>query len=185
MTSCGLENALTEMMLSCEQLVVHLHQGNFSLLAPAFEPMGSQAPRVLQFQRDGCFEGRPEALAEAFTCAAFLGALDVVEALLAAGVPAQGGNGTGMDALHWAANRGQLAVVRRLLGAGAAIEVPNRFGGTVLGASVWSSVNEPRPTHPAIVALLLAAGADVTQAAFPSGHAEIDALLEQYGARVG
>ena len=170
-------------MLNCELLVTHLDQGDFSFLAPAFESAGAHAPRVLQLERDGCFKGRPDALAEALTCAAFLGAMDVVEPLLAAGVSPQGGNGTGMDALHWAANRGQLAVVRRLLSAGAAIEVQNRFGGTVLGATVWASVNEPQPTHSAIVALLLAAGADVTQAAFPCGHAEIDALLEQFGAR--
>jgi ankyrin repeat protein len=163
-------------------LIQHLRQGDFSLLAPAFFAADGQLPRVLELHRDGCFDGRADDLAEALTCAAFLGADAVLEPLLAAGVSPQGGSGTGMDALHWAANRGQLAAVQRLLAAGAALEVRNRFGGTVLGATVWAAVHEPRPTHAAIVQALLAAGANVREAEFPSGHVEIDGLLGEFGA---
>ncbi len=168
---------------SCDALMRHLRQGDFSFLAPAFASTDGRVPRVLQLLRDGCFDGRPDELAEALTCAAFLGAGEILEPLLGAGVAPQGGNGTGMDALHWAANRGQSPSVRRLLDAGAALEVRNRFGGTVLGATVWAAVHEPRPTHAAIVEMLLAAGANVREAEYPSGHREVDALLARYGAR--
>jgi ankyrin repeat protein len=171
-----------EVELTCNALLQHLRQGDFSLLAPAFESHADRTPRVLQLYRDGCFNANPDELAEALTCAAFLGAIPVLDALLAAGVPPHGGNETGMDALHWAANRGQLVSVRRLLNAGAVPERRNRFGGTVLGATVWAAVHEPRPTHAAIVEVLLAAGADVSQAEYPSGIANVDAILKAAGA---
>lgn len=170
-------------MLGCDALLRHLRQGDFSLLAPAFTVQDSAEPRVLQLLRDGCFDAHRDALTEALTCAAFLGAIGVLEHLLRLGVPPGGGDATGLNALHWAANRGELAAVRRLLDAGADVEVRNRFGGTVLGATVWAAVHEPRSSHAAIVAALLAAGADVQEAGYPSGHAEIDALLERAGAR--
>ena len=59
----------------------------------------------------------------------------------------------------------------------------NSYGGTVLGATVWAAVHEPRDDHAAIVAALLSAGADVQKAGYPSGHAAIDALLKHAGAR--
>jgi hypothetical protein len=174
---------MTGYTLGCDALVRHLRQGDFSLLAPAFAPAGSDEPRVLQVLRSGCFDAHPDELAEALTCAAFLGALSALEHLLRLGVPPEGGAATGLNALPWAANRGELGAVRRLLAAGAALEARNSFGGTVLGATVWASVHEPRDAHAAIVAELLTAGADVREAGYPSGHADIDALLEQAGAR--
>ena len=133
--------------------------------------------------RSGCFAEQRDALAEALTCAAFLGALVALEHLLRVGVPPDGGNATGLNALHWAANRGALAATRRLLDAGGDVEMRNSYGGTVLGATVWAAVHEPRESHAAIVASLLSAGADVRAVDYPSGHAEIDALLARAGAR--
>lgn len=179
----GLELVLTGSSLSCHALLLHLRQGDFSLLAPAFAAEHSGEPRVLQLLRHGCLDEHREALAEALTCGAFLGAMEVMEHLLGLGVPPEGGNATGLNALHWAANRGELAATRRLLDAEAPLEVQNRFGGTVLGATVWASVHEPRDSHAAIVAALLTAGAEVQASGYPSGHAEIDALLERCGAR--
>ena len=100
----------------------HLRQGDFSLLAPAFASAGSAEPRVLQVLRSGGFDAHPDALAEALTCAAFLGALGVLDHLLRLGVPPEGGAATGLNALHRAANRGELGAVRRLLAAGAALD---------------------------------------------------------------
>jgi hypothetical protein len=170
-------------IIDCDALLAHLRQGDFSLLAPAFVPASPSAPRVLQLFNEGCFEGRAVELAEALTCAAFLGAVDVMEALLQRGVSPQGGDATGLNALHWAANRGQLEAVRRLLAAGAALETRNGYGGTVLGATVWASVHEPRDSHVAIIELLLHAGADVAAAEFPSGRTDVDESLRRFGAR--
>ena len=39
------------------------------------------------------------------------------------------------------------------------------------------AVHEPRPTHRAIIEALLTAGADVNEAEYPSGDAEVDRLL--------
>jgi len=119
------------------------------------------------------------ALAEALTCAAWLGRVDLVEWLLARGVDPAGGNATGMSALHWAANRGQIDAVRLLLNAGAPLETRNMYGGTVLGQTVWSAINEPRPGQLEAIAMLLDAGADAGAVELPTGDEQIDALLRR------
>ena len=101
--------------------------------------------------------------------------------LLAQGVAPDGGDGTGMTSLHWAANRGQLPVVEKLLRVGAALEVRNRFGGTVLEFAVWSVLHEPRPEQLAIIERLLAAGADRSRLPDNTGNASLDALLRRRG----
>ena len=55
------------------------------------------------------------------------GDLDEVEALLAAGVGVDAPNRYGATALFFAADRGQLAVVRRLVEAGASLGIEDRF----------------------------------------------------------
>ncbi len=117
------------------------------------------------------------ALAEVLTCAAFLGRIDLAESLLRNGVDPAGGNVTGLNALHWAANRGQLDAVRLLLKHGAPLEARNMYGGTVLGTAVWSARNEPRTRHLEIVKALLGAGADAGAVELPTGDDRIDALL--------
>src|SRR5438105_3669071 len=79
-----------------------LSRGDFSRLDPLFDE------RIVEWHRLGLFDGEPEALAEAFCCACFLGKTDVAEYLLGQGVDPLAGSGTGMNAFHWAANRGQL-----------------------------------------------------------------------------
>lgn len=174
---------MTADTLSCAAILRHLRQGDFSLLTPAFASADADEPCVLQLLRTGCFDAHRDELDEALTCAAFVGAISVLDHLLRLGVAPEGGAATGLNALHWAANRGELGAVRRLLAAGGALEARNRFGGTVLGATIWASVHEPRDAHVAIVAELLTAGADVRASGYPSGHAAIDALLERAGAR--
>lgn len=169
-------------MTTCDSLCLHLRQGDFSLLEPAFVRHGHAEPRVISLHREGCFVGRESELAEALSCAAFLGAVEVTEYLLEAGVDANGGSATGLNALHWATNRGQVATTALLLRRGAALEVRNSHGGTVLSSTVWSAINEPRPAHLALIETLLSAGADVRAVESPTGHAAVDALLARFGA---
>lgn len=166
---------------ACEALLEGLRRGDFSRLEPWFVRQGQVAPPILGALDGGCFDGHPDERAEALTCACFLGAVEVAERLLADGVPAAGGMMTGLNALHWATNRGQPATTRLLLRHGAALEVRNMYGGTVLGGTTWSLLHEPRAAHLAIVEELLRAGADVREADYPTGDARLDALLERFG----
>ena len=90
--------------------------------------------------------------------------------------------GTGLNALHWAANRGQLETVRLLISAKAPLETRSMYGGTALGAAIWSAVNEPRRDHLQIIEELLNAGARVDDADYPTGHEPIDAILNRHAA---
>lgn len=166
----------------CDAVRAHLRQGDFSLLAPVFAGDGDGPPPIIRLHRTGCFGGHQGELAEALSCAAFLGAVEATEYLLAVGVPVDGGDATGLNALHWAANRGQVATTALLLRHGAALETRNGYGGTVLGAAVWAACHEPKPGHPAVIVRLLDAGADVREAAYPTGRPALDALLARFGA---
>jgi ankyrin repeat protein len=119
-------------------------------------------------------------LAEAITCACWLGRTGVATYLLDRGVDPTAGNGTGLDALHWAANRGQLEAVRLLLARGASIGTRSMYGGTALGTAVWAAVHEPRVDQLAIIQALLDAGARPDEADHPSGRADVDALLGRF-----
>lgn len=152
-----------------------LQRGDFSRLEPLF----ADAPRVIRWQRDGKFSDHPDALSEALTCACFLGRTDVAEYLLTNGVDPSAGNATGMDALHWAGNRGQLESVRLLLRRHAPLETRSMYGATVLGTAVWSAIHEPRPNQLRIIEELIAAGANVDEVPCPTGDERIDELLRR------
>ena len=156
-----------------ETVIARLLHGDFSALEPA-------QSQILDWARQGRFADHPDALAEALSAACFVGRTDVAEYLLAHGVDPASGNRTGLDALHWAADRGQLEAVRLLLRHHAPLENRNMYGGTALGAAVWSATNAPRAAHPQIIEELLAAGAHVEEVEFPTGNAEIDAVLARY-----
>jgi hypothetical protein len=153
--------------------------GDFSRLAPLFD--GAPCP-IIQWHEAGLFAGEPQALDEAFTNACFLGRTEVAEYFLAHGVDPSGGIATGLNAFHWTANRGHLAVVRLLLRHKAPLETRNSYGGTVLGGTVWAAVHETRPEHPLIIEALLRAGAEVREAEYPSGDARVDKILRRYRA---
>ncbi|MCW5556932.1 MAG: ankyrin repeat domain-containing protein [Verrucomicrobiae bacterium] len=162
-----------------------LMNGDFSRLAPLFARAADGSPsQIVRWHEAGLFRAEPAALKEAFTCACFNGCVEVVEHLLAQGMDPAGGAATGLNAFHWAANRGQLEVVRLLLRHRAPLEVRNRYGGTVLGGTVWAAVHEPKPAHPAIVEALLQSGAQVGEAEYPSGNAQIDEILRRYQGEV-
>jgi len=99
--------------------------------------------------------------------------------LLAQGVDPAGGAATGLNAFHWAANRGQLEAVRLLIDAKAPLETRNSYGGTVLSGTVWAAFHEPRSTHLHIIEELLRAGARVDAVDYPTGNERIDVLLRR------
>jgi hypothetical protein len=142
-----------------------LKQGDFSWLEPYFTPdftaEGARC-RIIEWYEQGAFENEPQALAEALTCACFLGRTGIAEYFLQRGVDVAAGTGTGLSAFHWAANRGNLATVKLLLKHDAPLEVRNSYGGTVLSGTLWAAFHEKqRPDHLPIIEALLAAGAQV------------------------
>jgi hypothetical protein len=162
-----------------------LHRGDFSRLEPLFHEdpfLDGQRCRIIDWYEQGYLDGEPEALAEAFTCACFLGRLSVAKFLLKKGVDPTAGNGTGLNAFHWAANRGQLDTVKLLIEHKVPLETRSMYGGTVLGTAVWSAVNEPRADHVSIIEALLVAGARLDAGLYPSGNEQVDELLRLHGA---
>jgi len=155
-----------------------LKRGDFSKLEPLFgEGEGDDTPRIIAWHRQGRFASEPQALAEALTCASFLGRTAVVRYLLQHGVDPSGGSATGMNAIHWAANRGQLEAVKLLVHANVPLETRSMYGGTALGTAVWAAANEPRGAQLEVIEELLRAGAVVDDAEYPSGRKDVDALL--------
>jgi uncharacterized glyoxalase superfamily protein PhnB len=164
--------------MSFSEAVRGLLAGDFSRLEPLFVRAADGSPsQIVRWHKEGLFQHEPEALAEAFTCACFNGCRETAEHFLEHGVDPSGGEATGLNALHWAANRGQLETVKLLIRHGAPLEARNSYGGTVLDCAVWSAVHETKPDHPAIVEALLDAGAKVEEAEYPSGDARIDEIL--------
>jgi hypothetical protein len=139
-----------------EAVVRGLLNGDCTALTPVFETVGGDAhsSAIVQWVSAGALASEPQAMAEALTTACWLGEVEVARYLLDLGVDPEAGNCTGMNALHWAANRGQLAVVELLLSRGVSTDVLNRFGGTALDTARWSAEHEPKPDHGRIIAAL-------------------------------
>ena len=168
--------------LTFDQFAAALRRGDFSWLAPMFDGPSVRSKLALWVE-EGRFTTDPDALNEATTCACFLGRTAWVNYLLDHGGDPIAGDGTGLNGFHWATNRGQLETAEALIARHIPMEVRNCYGGTVLGGTVWAAVNEPRPTHPAIIEALLLAGADVREAEYPTGKIEVDEVLRRFGAR--
>ena len=162
------------------EVVEGLRAGDFSRMEPVFIGAGETPCSMERWCADGSLQAHPDTLAEAFTCACFLGRTAVAERLLDHGVDPTAGNATGLDALHWAVNRGQVETVRMLLARKVPLDTRNMYGGTVLGTAIWSAINEPRDGHPEIVGMLLEAGAPCDPALHPCGEAKIDELLQRH-----
>lgn len=159
-----------------------LRNGDFSRLDPLFESDSGAPPQIVNWVEEGRFLGYDQELSEALTCACFNGRIEAVECLLGRGIAPSGGAATGLDAIHWAVNRGQLEAVRLLIRHQVPLESRSMYGGTALGTAVWSAIQEPRANHLLIIEELLAAGALVQGAGYPTERAAIDALLRSYGA---
>ena len=95
--------------------------------------------------------------------AARAGDLAAVRALLARGEDANAAHGDGMSALHWAAERGDAALVEALVQGGATVEAVTRIG-SYTPLHVASAAGRA-----AVIELLLAAGSDPNLASSPSG----------------
>ena len=163
-----------------QETVRGLMAGDFSRLEPLFHATGGKKCRIIEWCERGLFEKEPEALAEAFTCACFNGCVEVVRYFLERGFDPAGGINTGMNAAHWAGNRGQVEVMRLLLGAKVPLETLNMYGGTVLGTTVWSAIHEPRPGQLENIEILIRADANLAAIDYPTGHAGVDQVLRPH-----
>jgi len=158
--------------------------GDFSRLEPLFndqQNVDGHRCQIIEWYEAGFFADESQALDEALTCACFNGRAGVVDYLLAHGVEPAAGSNTGMDGVHWAANRGQLDVVILLIQRKAPLETRNMHGTTVLGTAVWSAINEPRRDHIRIIEALIKAGARVDEVGYPSGNESVDEVFRRLG----
>ncbi len=176
------EQSDAEARADFEQACAGLLRGDFTRLAPLFSTAPGGKPRIVTWVEQGWFTEARSAFDEALACACFLGETELAEYLLSHGADLVAGAATGHNGFHWAADRGHLDTVRMLLRHQMPLALRNRFGGTVLGSTIWSARHERRPAHLAIIEALLQAGARVEDADFPSGDLEVDALLRRYGA---
>ena len=165
--------------------VAGLLRGDFSRLAPLFDDGGSPDPRcrIREWYEKGYFDGEQKALAEALTCACFLGHTGLADFLMTQGMDPSGGAATGLNGFHWAASGAHLDTVKLLIRRQAPLEVKNRYGGTVLGQAVWSAIHEARPDHIAVIEELLRAGARIEEAGYPTGNEPVDDVLRRHGAQ--
>jgi hypothetical protein len=53
----------------------------------------------------------------------------------------------------------------------------------VLGCTVWSAIYEPRANHIQIIEALIAAGANIEGADYPTGNKRVDETLRRHGAK--
>ena len=176
---------MSKNQIEFQDAIAGLLAGDFSRLAPLFAddaPGTGQRCAIIAWVEQGLFTNEPKALAEALTCACFLGCTTVAETLLQQGVDAEAGTGTGLNALHWAANRGQLEAVRLLLKHQTPLETLSMYGGTALGTAVWAAIHKPRGNQVQIIEALLNAGARVDEGEYPTGNPQIDELLRHHGA---
>ena len=162
-----------------------LHRGDFSRLERLFDERSGRAgtPQIVEWHGQGRFRDQPKALAEALTCASFLGHTAVAEYLLKHGVNPSGRAGTGLDALHWA---GPIADSWKRCGSSSAQRLRSTREARMaaqLGTAIWSAINEPRRDHLQIIEELLNAGAHVEEADYPTGHRHIDAILQRHRSR--
>lgn len=123
-------------------------------------------------------------LQSGFIWACEYGRKHVVEFLLDKGVDLRAGQNTGQTALHLAVHRGQLEIIKLLLERGAPLEARNVYGGTVLGQATWSVIHGERSIDfVPVIEALLAAGARIEEADYPTGKERVDEVLRRHGAK--
>lgn len=131
-----------------------LEHGDFTLLDELLTAENASIIDLLEANGEP-----PEMMSEAFAWACFAGRTSEAENLLDKGVDPNTSDKTGLSGFHWAANRGNVDTVRMLIRRKAPMEQLNTYGGTVLGQTLWSALNEHRASHAEIIAELIEAGA--------------------------
>lgn len=117
----------------------------------------------------------------AFLYACGFGRNNVVEFLLGKGINLKAHGGDGQTGLHYAVIGGRLETVKLLLKAKAPLEAVNRYGGTVLGQTLWSAAHGGDPkVYSEIIEQLIAAGAKIPERHVPVNK-PIDDLLRRHG----
>jgi ankyrin repeat protein len=159
--------------MTFEEMSQGLLRGDFTALDPLF--LDGSINRWLEA---GLFDSNHELLNEALSCACFNGHTLLARKLIEKGADPALGNKTGLNAFHWAAERGQVQVVQMLIQQHAPLESINSYGGTVLSCTVWSALQKLKPGHLQVIKTLLDAGADRAQVRLPTGNNQIDALFE-------
>jgi hypothetical protein len=138
------------------------------------------------FAEDGGLQAgaTQEQLREGFLYSCAYGRNNVAGFLLERGMDTATRNCDGQTALHWAVIGGQLATVKLLLRHNPPLEVTNRYGGSVLGQTLWSAAHGGDPDiYVAILDALFAAGAQLPARHVPV-NARVDAWLIQHGSRI-
>ena len=139
--------------------------GYLEVVKSFFNDDGTLKPKVTQRQ-----------LQTGFRWACEYGWREIVDFLFDKGIDLVAGANTGQTALHLAAHRGQLEIMKFLMDHGAPLEVFNCYHGTVLGQALWSAEHgEPDINFVPVVELLLAAGAKTD--VYPGMKERIDKLL--------
>jgi tetratricopeptide (TPR) repeat protein len=144
------------------------------------------------FNKDGSLKvNATRAQVEAgFLWACEFGRDGVVEFLLDKGVEAAT-EVHGMNGLHWAIVGGRLGTAKLLLERNVPLEWRNGYGGTALGCATWAATqSDPVYRWPdretdwaTIVQMLIAAGARVEEAGYPTGNERVDEVLRRHGAK--
>jgi ankyrin repeat protein len=123
-------------------------------------------------------------LQSGFIWACEYGRKEVVEFLLDKGIDLRAGENIGETALHLAAHRGQLEMIKLLLDRGAPLEAKNVYGGTMLGQATWSVIHgDPSIDFVPVIEELLAAGAKIEEADYPTGNERVDEVLRRHRAK--
>jgi ankyrin repeat protein len=122
-----------------------------------------------------------EQMEAGFFYACGYGQTDVVEFLLERGVDLASHSGDGQTGLHWAVIGGHMDTVESLLRRNPPLEVKNRYGGTVLGQTLWSAAHGgDSEIYLKIIETLIAAGAEIPRRHVPVNK-KVDDCLEKHG----
>lgn len=139
-----------------EQTVKALEHGDFTFLNELLIENDASIIDLLEAN------GEPvDAMSEAFAWSCFTNRIREAELLLDKGVDPSKSDKTGLSGFHWAASRGNVDTVRMLIRRNAPTEQLNMYGGTVLGQTLWSAVNEARDGQAEVIELLIGGGAKI------------------------
>ena len=143
------------------QTIIHLDEGNFTALENHLGGGEGFDRQIVAWFDSGDFDDHPDMLAEALSCACWLGRAATARHLIDNGVDPYAGMKTWLAGPHWAASSARLEVIKMLIAKNVPLEIENKYGGTVLGQALWSAVNEHNDNHAAIIECLINAGAKV------------------------